>query len=181
MKQDSIAIKQDNVSHNTNSALAQIMVLSHRIEVLERELEEAKQSIQISGIQRWDVHSASSPRIENEPTYDLSLRNDGSFVAVDFYPTGLKDNVDALNGLPQLSVCFEVVDGLPRAYIYGNIHGQLDTIVMAAPDGKVIFRKDSDPDVHIDGLETTQKVADFLERRIQENLQEASTETITDN
>lgn len=88
---------------------------------------------------RWDVANESIEALPNEPKYDLKIRSTDSQAFIDISPEGI-NTIEALEGLPQLSLLIEVNQGLPCVHVYSDLHGEVVQTLFAGHDSKLIMR-----------------------------------------
>jgi len=101
-----------------------------RIAQLERA---ANESIQRT-MRRWDVEDGSTEPVEAEPTYTMTM--DPQRRQVEIRPAGLSD--DQLEGVPQMLLSVEIMNGLPRVIVHTDIvEGEVAAEFISLPDGRL--------------------------------------------
>lgn len=134
---------RDMSSDGDNLMLAMFQQLRDQQEQIARLEQAAKEPVQRT-LQRWDVRDGSTPALEAEPTYTMTMDPDKGLVAI--RPAGIAD--DDLEDLPQLMVAVEISGGVPRAYIYNNVlDGEVLAQHIALPDGNLVGHLHVEPDV----------------------------------
>lgn len=134
---------RDMSSDGDNLMLAMFQELRNQQEHIAR-LEQAAEEPVRRTLQRWDVRDGSTPALEAEPTYTMTMDPDKGLVEI--RPAGIAD--DDLEDLPQLMVAVEINGGVPRAYIYNNVlDGEVLAQHIALPDGNLVGHLHVEPDV----------------------------------
>lgn len=134
---------RDMSSDGDNLMLAMFQQLRDQQEQIARLEQAAKEPVQRT-LQRWDVRDGSTPALEAEPTYTMTMDPDKGLV--ELRPAGIAN--DDLEDLPQLMVAVEIKGGVPRAYIYNNVlDGEVLAQHIALPNGNLIGHLLVEPDV----------------------------------
>lgn len=96
-------------------------------------------------VQRWDVMEGTTSPIEAEPTYQIALDYEHAEgrVHISMTPQGL--SAEEAENTPQLSVCFEVDNGMPTAHVYADVLGELAMTAYGMPGGVLGYRHGSAP------------------------------------
>lgn len=134
---------RDMSSDGDNLMLAMFQELRSQQERI-AQLEEAAKVPMQRTLQRWDVRDGSTPALEAEPTYTMTMDPDKGLVEI--RPAGVAD--DELDGLPQLMVAVEISGGVPRVFVYNNVFdGEVQAQHIALPDGNLVDHLHVAPDV----------------------------------
>lgn len=134
---------RDMSSDGDNLMLAMFQQLRNQQEQIAKLEQAAKEPVQRT-IQRWDVRDGSTPALEAEPTYTMTMDPDKGLVEI--RPAGVAE--DDLENLPQLMVAVEISGGVPRAYVYNNVlDGEVLAQHIALPDGNLVGHLHVEPDV----------------------------------
>ena len=138
---------RDMSSDGDNLMLAMFQQLRSQQEQIARLEQAARQPVQRT-MQRWDVRDGSTPALEAEPTYTMTMDADKGLIEI--RPAGIAD--DDLDGLPQLMVAVEISGGVPRAYVYKDVlAGEVLAEHIALPDGNLVGHLHAEPDVKVIG------------------------------
>ncbi|OUM00749.1 hypothetical protein [Variovorax sp. JS1663] len=134
---------RDMSSDGDNLMLAMFQQLRSQQEQIARLEQAARQPVQRT-MQRWDVRDGSTPALEAEPTYTMTMDADKGLIEI--RPAGIAD--DDLDGLPQLMVAVEISGGVPRAYVYNDVlDGEVLAEHIALPDGNLVGHLHAELDV----------------------------------
>lgn len=97
-------------------------------------------------VKRWDLMSGVEQAVEDEPEYTLNVKLDRECgqLYVDMTPKG-RETPDQTEGMPQISVTFEVNNGLPCAHVHGDIYGDLAMSLFGRPGARLASRPGDAP------------------------------------